>query len=119
MEDSRKEALLRAGVNLDEALDRFMGNEELLVRFLKKFVNDPSYESLKKAMSGKNYKEAFEASHALKGVCGNLSITRLYELVCKEVELLRGGDVNEEEAEQCYHEVVVEYEKVIVELENL
>lgn len=115
MEDSRKEALLRAGVNLDEALERFMGNEELLVRFLKKFSNDPSYQSLGKAMSEKNYTDAFEAAHALKGVCGNLSISRLFELVCKEVELLRGGNGGEE-AQQCYLEIAAEYEKVIAEL---
>ncbi len=111
MEDSRKETLLRAGVNLDEALERFMGNEELLLRFLKKFTNDPSYQSLSKAMNE-------EAAHALKGVCGNLSISRLFELVCKEVELLRGGNGGEE-AKQCYLEVVAEYEKVIAELEKL
>ena len=121
MEDSRKEALLRAGVNLDEAMERFMGNEELLLRFLKKFSNDPSYQSLKKAMDEKNYKEAFEAAHALKGVCGNLSISKLFELVCKEVELLRGSNAEEKQAEieQCHLEVVAEYERVIVELENL
>ena len=118
MEDSRKETLLRAGVNLDEALERFMGNEELLLRFLKKFTNDPSYQSLSKAMNEENYKEAVEAAHALKGVCGNLSISRLFELVCKEVELLRGGNGGEE-AKQCYLEVVAEYEKVIAELEKL
>lgn len=118
MEDSRKEALIRAGVNLDEALERFMGNEELLVRFLKKFTNDTSYQSLVKAMSEKNGKDAFEAAHALKGVCGNLSIARLFELVSKLTEFLRGGHAGEE-AEQCYLEVVAEYEKVIAELANI
>ena len=118
MEDSRKDALLRAGVNVDEALERFMGNEELLVRFLKKFANDSSYQSLKKAMSEQNYKDAFEAAHALKGVCGNLSIAKLFELVCKEVELLRGGTAGEG-VEQGHLEVMAEYERVIVDLENL
>lgn len=118
MEDSRKEALIRVGVNLDEALERFMGNEELLMRFLKKFVNDPSYQSLVKAMGEKNAKDAFEASHALKGVCGNLSIAKLFELVSRLVEFLRGGNAGEE-AEQCFAEVVAEYERVIAELENL
>ena len=118
MEDSRKEALIRAGVNLDEALERFMGNEELLVRFLKKFANDPSYQSLVKAMNEKNAKDAFEAAHALKGVCGNLSIAKLFEMVCRLVELLRGGNAGEE-AEQCYSEVAAEYDRVIAELKNL
>ncbi|MCM1104997.1 MAG: Hpt domain-containing protein [Clostridium sp.] len=118
MEDSRKEALERAGVNLNEALERFMGNEELLVRFLKKFVNDSSYQSLVKAMGEKNAKDAFEAAHALKGVCGNLSIAKLFEHVCRLVELLRGGNMGEE-ADQCFAEVVAEYERVIDELKNL
>lgn len=118
MEDSRKEALLRAGINLDEAMERFMGNEELFMRFLKKFSNDTSYQSLKQAMSEKNYKDAFEAAHALKGVCGNLSIAKLFELVSKETEFLRGGSAVEE-AEKCHVEVMAEYERVIAELKDL
>ena len=40
----------------------------------------------------KNYKEAFEAAHSLKGVLGNLSLTPLYDKVCEITELLRAGE---------------------------
>ena len=40
----------------------------------------------------KNYKEAFEAAHSLKGVLGNLSLTPLYDKVCKMTELLRAEE---------------------------
>ena len=37
MDSSRKAALTEAGINVDDALERFMGNEMLLERFWKKF----------------------------------------------------------------------------------
>lgn len=117
MEDSRREVLTRIGVNIEEALDRFVGKEDLLVLFLKKFAKDSSYESLKAAMAEKQYEDAFEAAHALKGICGNLSIVHLFEVVCKEVEFLRAKQYSQ--ADEWYPEVVKEYERVIEELKNL
>ena len=38
METSKKEALVAAGINCDAALERFMGSEAMLNRFLKKFA---------------------------------------------------------------------------------
>lgn len=107
----------RVGVNIEEAMDRFVDNEELLMLFIGKFAHDPSYESFKSAMEERRYDDAFKSLHSLKGVCGNLSITKLFDAVCKEVEYLR--DKNYQEAENWYPEVVKEYERVSGELEKL
>ncbi len=37
MDESRKQILISAGIDVDDALERLMGNESLLERFLKKF----------------------------------------------------------------------------------
>ena len=40
MTDLQKSQLIAAGIDIDDALPRFMGNEALLERFLKKFLQD-------------------------------------------------------------------------------
>lgn len=117
MEEIRKEKLLQGGVNIETAMERFMGNEELFVRFLKKLHQDNSYELLKTAMAEKRYKDAFTAAHTLKGLCGNLSLDSLFKIVDKEVEFLRNDRY--EEAEQVQPELVKEYEKIIQIIDTL
>lgn len=110
MEDRTREKLLKAGVNIETAIERFLGNEGMFVNFLKKFAKDPSFELLKTAMEGKQYEDAFKAAHSLKGLCGNLSIDGLFQIVSREVEFLRNGKYDE--ACELLPEVVKEYERV-------
>lgn len=117
MEDIVREKLLMAGVDMEDAMERFLGNENLLLKFLKKFPDDSNYEYFKKSMAEKNYDEAFKAVHTLKGLCGNLSLNNLYETVSREVELLRSE--NTDEAEEFMPVVVREYEKVFEILKTI
>lgn len=117
MEESRKEKLLEAGVNVDVALDRFRGNEKMMMHFLLGFSKDPSYETYKAAMTEKRYEDAFKAIHTLKGVCGNLSLDNLYDVTSNVVELFRAGQ--NAQAEELFPEVVKEYERVVKILDSL
>lgn len=117
MEESRRQILLEAGVNVETAMNRFQDNEDLLVLFLQKFADDPNFQMLKDKMQQKDYKEAFNAAHAFKGLSGNLSLDTLFELVCKEVEFLRHGE--NEEAEKHLPLVVREYERAVALLKKL
>lgn len=110
MDESKKKELVDAGVNVDAALERFMGNEKLLTRFLLKFSQDTNYTRLKNAMEKEDYKDAFEAAHALKGLSGNLSMDDLYEAAGRATECLRHEKY--EEAKACMPEVEKEYERV-------
>lgn len=92
MLEQRKEQLKNAGVDVDEARDRFGGNEALLERFLKKFVEDPNYGKLVVAIEAHDEEAALGASHTLKGVCGNLSIKKLFDLLTSQVASFRAGD---------------------------
>lgn len=117
MEAKRKEMLMEAGVNVDDVLNRFRGNESLLMRFLGTFPQDPNFENFKKAMEEGRYEDAFKTLHTLKGLCGNLSIDGLYEIVCREVDYLRNGQT--QEADKIFPEVVSEYERVIKILDTV
>ena len=89
MEQAKLEMLAAAGVDPAEALERFMGSEALLVRFLGRFMQDTTYQKLVQAVEAEDWQQALAASHTLKGMSGNLSITALTRLFTYQVALLR------------------------------
>ena len=95
MTDLQKSQLIAAGIDIDVALPRFMGNEALLERFLKKFLQDENYIRLQNAIREGNLDDAITASHTLKGVCGNLSLSRLYGVFTEQVALFRSSGLAE------------------------
>ena len=84
--------LVDAGIDVDEALSRMMGSEALLLRLLRKFLDDTNYEKLRAAVAAGDGEAALAASHTLKGVCGNLSMTALFGLLTRQVAAFRAGD---------------------------
>ena len=77
------------GANTKEGLDRCMNNEAFYLRLVDKAINDDSFIKLKNELENKNLDNAFQISHSLKGVFGNLSITPIYEIVYELTEELR------------------------------
>ncbi len=69
-------------------------SERLVQKFVLKFLADPSYDLLISSLQSGDVSEAFRASHTLKGVCQNLSFTRLYRSSHDLTEALRGGSVD-------------------------
>ena len=93
MDEKWRQTLTRAGMDVDEALGRFMNLEEMLEKYLLRFPQDPNFSKLKRALEHRRSEEAYEAAHALKGVAGNLSMKRLFEAASGMVEQLRGDDL--------------------------
>ncbi len=117
MDDALKAKLVEAGVDLETAMERFMNNDALLVRFLKKFPADPNYQKLVDSMEADNIEGAFEAAHTLKGLCGNLSLSAMQAVVSEQTELLRAK--KGAEAKEMMPQVTEEYEKIIALIEQL
>ncbi len=117
MDHTRKKQLEEIGIDVDSLLDRFMGNEGILLRFLKKFLNDGNYERLRTAAESGDMEEALAASHTLKGVAGNLSMTKLYDLLTCQVQLFR--DEKPEEAVCMMDEITSVYESLIKGITNI
>lgn len=92
MDEARKQALCAAGIDVDAALARMMGSEALLARLLKKFLDDANCEKLHSAIAAGDREAALAASHTLKGVCGNLSMTALFDLLTHQVTAFRADD---------------------------
>ena len=92
MDESKRKVLAEVGIDVEDALERFMQREDLLERFMKKFLENFSYNELKQAAAEGNPEKMLAASHSLKGMCANLSITKLTDLFTEQVALLRAGD---------------------------
>jgi len=84
-----KQKLEDAGMRVDDALARFMNNEALLEKFIKKFLTDPSYSQLLTAVENKDNDAAFTASHTLKGVAANFSFKDLTDITTKMCDEFR------------------------------
>ncbi len=110
MTDEIRNQLTAAGVDVNSLLERFMNNDALLERFMKKFKNDPNYAELLDAVDKKDNDRAFAASHTLKGVSGNLSLIALQTQVSEQCEKFRAGDFDAGAA--LMPKVTEEYERV-------
>lgn len=84
--------------------------DERIKRFLLLVVNDASFDNLTKMLAERNIPEAFRAAHTLKGVCSNLSLTKLYRSACDMTEALRGKTEYSPEYEQLYAVVKADYD---------
>lgn len=95
MTKERYDRLTAVGIQIEEALERFMDSEAMFQRFLEKFLKDETYSQLKEALKKGDIETSMIKSHTLKGVTGNLSMKRLYQLTSRQVELLRAGQLEE------------------------
>ena len=90
MDTNFKTQLENAGADVDTALNRFMGNEALYIKFLTKFEKDESFANIEKYVAEKNAEEIFKAAHTLKGVAANLGLDRIAQHASDVVEIFRG-----------------------------
>lgn len=79
------------GVNVDDALDRFVQNASLYERMLGSFTSMMKKMSVQPDFDCSDYDEITEKAHAIKGTTGNLSLSPLYEAYTEIVSLLRAG----------------------------
>ena len=107
------------GGNYQEALGRLM-NEQLITRMLVMFKQTNSYGDIVSGYEEKDYKKIFEASHSLKGVAGNLSLTPLFSIssaICEKVRNYENLEVEDLEKEM--EELNFSYVNIISKIDQL
>lgn len=103
-----KECYAAMGGNYEEVLGR-LRDDARIEKFLKKVVDDQSYNLLIDSFAQNNAAEAFRASHTIKGICLNLCITALYESANELTEALRGQTDIGEQAKTLLEAVKADY----------
>ena len=96
-----------------------LGSERLIVRFVSKFVGDPTHQMLEEAFAKDDPEEAFRAAHTLKGVCSNLGFGKLLQASSALTEFLRLGNHALSEGKEQFDEVREEYAAVLRALKEL
>ncbi len=84
-----KDALIGYGADYNKGIERCVNNEGFYFRLIGIAVQDANFNVLKEAIDANDLDKAFEASHALKGTTGNLSLDPLFVPISEMTELLR------------------------------
>lgn len=105
-----KECYESFGGDFDSVLQR-LNREQLVEKFVYKFLDDKSFCLFKTSMENKDYAEALRSVHTLKGICQNLSFTKLYEssnittLALKENDCQKAAESMPQLSED-YHRII-------------
>ncbi|MFR8178530.1 MAG: Hpt domain-containing protein [Christensenellales bacterium] len=70
---------------------RRLCSESFVLRFVKKYPANPSFDELCEAVNRSDWESAFRAAHTLKGVAQNLGFDRLYAVSVPLTEAMRGA----------------------------
>lgn len=79
------------GADYGQVLGR-LRSEQLIEKFVLKFLKDESYDLLCTSMESGDLESAFRASHTLKGICDNLGFSALGRSAHALTEALRIRD---------------------------
>lgn len=100
-----------------EEINNRISSDVLLKKFLRQFLEDKTFESLDQSITKKDYKNAFFASHSLKGVCSNLGLSKLEKDTIVLLEYLRvnseNPDIVEKFCNDSFQKIKQDYEQVI------
>lgn len=88
-----KECYQKLGGDYDSVVGR-LRREQLVKKFLLKFLDDKSYSLFVSSMEHQDYAEALRAVHTLKGICQNLSFTQLFDSSNQVTKALKENDVD-------------------------
>lgn len=107
-----KQCYEQIGGDYDDVMSR-LRTDERIKKFLLKVADDKSFDMLCEMLAAKNIEEAFRAAHTLKGVCLNLSLTRLYKSASAMTEALRGKTEYDEAFEPLLERVREDYKVTV------
>ena len=72
-----------------------------------------------RSLEEKNYREGFRAAHTMKGICQNLSFTKLYNSVNELAETLRPEDADVQKAGEQFLDVERDYKQTVEAIRTL
>ena len=106
-----------AGVNVEETLRRFMNNEMLMIKFLRKFVDDENMNQPRTLIAAKNYNEVLPVAHTLEGVSGHLGLIKLYEIFSRMCQDCRNDQY--EDLDGLFAQAEANYSKVVEAIKKI
>ena len=111
MNGKQKEFLAKSGINLTDGLIYFSENERLYEKYLFRFLEEPTFPELFKAIEEDRREDARRAAHSLKGITATLGFTSLNTPVKAQEFDFKNGRL--EEGNQYTDELKKEYARII------
>ena len=105
--------------NTPAALLRLSNNKTLYIKFLKAFLSSNDFTALEEALSMKNYAEAINILHTIKGLTGNLYLDPLFELSAALMYQMQYGEYNESVINDYRHTLALTIQAVTQLIDNL
>lgn len=78
-------------IDIAGSLARFSNFEPMYLKYLKRFITEPTYDDLKAALASQDFKTIESTAHTLKGITGNLGLTALFNGFDNIVKDVRAG----------------------------
>ena len=103
-----------SGVDYNALIRRLAGNEALLYKYLKSFVEDKNYTELCKAVMSKDYDTVLKTAHSIKGMSINLGLEKLFEISSAIVISVR--EEHFDKVEPFWEQLKSEYARVISQI---
>lgn len=107
-----RECYEKMGADYSDVLGRLRADDRI-VRFLGKVADDGSFALLTSSLEKRDIPEAFRAAHTLKGICMNLSLTKLYTSAHALTEALRGRESYGDDLAPLYEKVKEDHESTV------
>lgn len=95
MEEKMLEELEEEGAEVEDTIERLMGDQELYVEYLKKFPENQNICNLMDAIEKKDTDTAMKEVHTLKGVALNLGLLPLVDATMSMLLDFREGNPEE------------------------
>lgn len=110
-----KECYAAIGGDYENVVARLM-SEQLVKKFLFKFLSDNSYDNLINSMQSEDYEETFRAAHTIKGICQNLCLGTLLNSSSSLTEALRNN--RSEEYAELLEKVKTDYMQTVASIKE-
>ena len=80
------------GIDYLDAMDRMDNDGDLYKMLALKYLDNSKYTDLVAALEVEDFDEAYNDAHSLKGVAGNLSFSKLFDVAASMSEALFQGE---------------------------
>lgn len=80
-------------IDIKGSLERFSNYEPMYIKYLKKFITEPTFDEFLKALDSGDSEAIENSAHTLKGICGNLGLIDLFNIYNDIVQDIRKGEV--------------------------
>lgn len=99
------------GESYDDVVTR-LRYEECVVKYLRMFIDDPSFGEIVSGFEKSDCAKAFRGVHTLKGIAGNMGFKKLAQLASDLTEDLRPGSFTEQSG-ALFETLKIQYEAVV------